>query len=304
MRQSQQFCAIESLSAGDPLAGTGVHSERNLLISWPRRRWSKSLRIATDMDPALRDEIEAIVGDGRRINLIHRRGWPERLHRLYLFPENLCFDLEREALPGFLAALREGRSLTEWSPERPTSSLMLCCTHGKKDKCCAKFGYASYLALTQEARRQDSRIKIWESSHLGGCRLAASIIVFPALRKYGRVTQEHVEPLLAHEAAGHPYLPCYRGVGTLTPVQQCAEIAARQSLEAQGIVATLRPDAAVEKKDGSNLVTVRWHQTGRTQGTIEIRCEPREVLRVDTCADLEEGPTASQYWTATEIIDR
>ena len=64
---------MESLDVGDPLPGTGAHPQCNLLISWPRRAWSKSLRIANDMEPALVDRIETLVAGGRRVNLIHRR---------------------------------------------------------------------------------------------------------------------------------------------------------------------------------------------------------------------------------------
>ena len=304
MRSHQQFCAVESVNAGDPLAGTGTHPERNLLISWPRRKWARSLRIATDMDPELKNQVETLAEAGRRVNLIHRQGAPEHLHRLYLFPENLCFDIKREALPDFLETLSANRSLDRWAPVRPSSNLFLCCTHGKKDKCCAKFGYATYRALVREAEHTASDADIWESSHLGGCRLAASVIVFPALRKYGRISQDDVGPLLKHEAAGRPYLPCYRGSSRLTPVQQCAETAALKWLEEQELTATLTIDQTVHNQDGSVAIPVRWHHAGNIGGILEVRCEPREIYRADTCADLDEGATASECWFVTRLTAR
>jgi hypothetical protein len=300
----QRFCAVESLEAGDPLPGTGTHPQCNLLISWPRKTWSRSLRIATDMAPALVDQIETLVAGGRRVNLIHRRGWPENRHRLYLFPENLWLDVDREALPELLDALANRQPLTRWSPESLTGGLILCCTHGKKDKCCAKFGYRTYQALAKESRKQQSRFEVWESSHLGGCRLAASVIVFPALRKYGRISEQDVAPLIAYEATGRSYLPCYRGSGRLTPAQQCAEIAVLERLEVQGIGADLEIDDAVPQPDGAVVVPVSWRAGQRSTGQFDARCETREISRVDTCADLDEGPSVSECWFVSRLIPR
>jgi len=300
----QRFCAVESLEVGDPLPGTGTHPQCNLLISWPRKTWSRSLRIANDMEPALVDRIETLVAGGRRVNLIHRRDWPQDRHRLYLFPENLWLDVDREALPALLDALVNRQPLTRWSPASLTGSLILCCTHGKKDKCCAKFGYRTYQALARESRKQQSQFDVWESSHLGGCRLAASVIVFPALRKYGRVSEQDVAPLIAHEAAGRSYLPCYRGSGRLTPAQQCAEIAVLEWLEKQGISAELQIDDAVAQQDGAVVVPVSWYSGEGATGYLDARCETREISRVDTCADLDEGPSASECWFVSRLNPR
>lgn len=298
----QRFCAVESREAGDPLPGTANHAQCNLLISWPRRAWSRSLRIANDMEPALVDQIETLVAGGRRVNLIHRRHWPEEHHRIYLFPENLWLDVDREALPAFLSALANRQPLSHWSPESVTGSLLLCCTHGKKDKCCAKFGYRTYQALARESQQQQGQLEVWESSHLGGCRLAASVIVFPQLRKYGRISDPDVAPLLAHEAEGRPYLPCYRGSGRLTPPQQCAEIAVLEWLEGQGLKADLEIGEAVSQHDGSVVVPVSWHAGQQGTRRMDALCETMEINRIDTCADLDDGPSVSECWFVSRLI--
>lgn len=112
------------------------------------------------------------------------------LHRVYLFPEAQSFDIPRHQLGEFLTAVAADGDLSGWNSSAVTTPLMLCCTHGKKDKCCAKFGYATYRELARTARQEALPVEIWESSHLGGCRLAASVMVFPAMRKYGRVARD------------------------------------------------------------------------------------------------------------------
>lgn len=305
MSVAQRFCALESRAIDDPLAGSGAHAERNLLISWPRPKWQRGMRRASDMSERVSELIETLAAGGRRVNLIHRRDQPSHRHRLFLMPENRGYEVERDGLEAFLTALHHGLPLARWERQPPPSGgLLLCCTHGKKDKCCAKFGYAAYKALSAAAASRRLPLEVWESTHLGGCRLAASAVVFPALRKYGRIAEEHVVPLLESEARDLPYLPCYRGDSRLAPIQQCAQVAALRWLEARGIRAdNLEVDEAPDEAPRCR-VDVRWRAGGR-HGRLSVSCESRTLLRHDTCADLAEGdPTPSRVWVATGTVDQ
>ena len=235
------------------------------------------------------------------MNLIHQRGRPALRHRLYLLPEGRSFDVERRDLPAFLEALESGNDLSGWAGTAMTASLVLCCTHGREDKCCAKFGYATYQELARTVADRDLPFEVWESSHLGGCRLAASIMVFPSMRKYGRVAPEQVLPFLQHEADGLPYLPCYRGQSLLTPAQQCAEISALEWLSDRNICAALSVGPEASCDDSKEVVVqVDW-ASNDDSGALTARCGTMEVVRVDTCADLDEGPTASLCWVVKNI---
>ncbi|MBB3230984.1 sucrase ferredoxin [Halomonas stenophila] len=296
----QRFCAVESPAVGDPLAGTATHAERNLLLAWPRAKWRRNLRHASDMPEAVSERLDALAAAGRRVNLIHRRDRPSHRHRVYLMPENRGFEVEREALPDFLTAFERGDSLTPWETDPPAGALLLCCTHGKKDKCCAKFGFATYKALAATVADRDLPFEVWESSHLGGCRLAASAMLFPALRKYGRIGERDVRPLLEAEAGGRPYLPCYRGDARLTPVQQCAQLAALEWLDARGHSAT--PQLADDAGDADARRLVFDWRDGARGGRLAVTCRTDTVVRLDTCADLEgDGATPSEVWRATGV---
>lgn len=298
---AHRFCAVESVQAGDPLAGTATHALSNLLISWPRPKWSRSLRIARDMDDELAERVNRLAAKGRRVNLIDQRGRPASSHRLFLLPEGRCFDVARTDLNAFLDDLEAGKDLAGWAGTAITAPLVLCCTHGRKDKCCAKFGYTAYQSLASAVAEHALPFEVWESSHLGGCRLAASMMVFPAMRKYGRVAPEQVLPLLQHEADGLPYLPCYRGQSLLTPAQQCAEISALEWLAVRNISARLAVMAESEGSEGRDVaVQIHW-RADDASGVLVVQCGTTEVMRVDTCADLEEGPTASVCWVAKNI---
>jgi len=292
----QRFCARESATLGDPLAGSAAHAERNLLLSWPRAKWRRSLRQASDMPEAVSARLEAIAESGRRVNLIHRRGQSPDRHRLYLMPENRRYEVSRAGLPALLQALEDGASLARWEIAPPEGPLLLCCTHGKKDKCCAKFGFAAYKALAEAVTERALPIEVWESTHLGGCRLAASAVVFPALRKYGRIGAGDVVPLLESEAANRPHLPCYRGDSRLSPVQQCAQVAALKWLAARGIQAELEVSAPPDPGVTRCRILVDW-RAAESRGRLAVQCGRRIIERFDTCADLDAGASSpAQTW--------
>ncbi|MBB3141530.1 sucrase ferredoxin [Halomonas organivorans] len=295
------FCADLSREQDDPLAGSGAHAEHNLLISWPRAKWTRKARQASDMPEDLVRALDAIAADGRRVNLIHRHDQPDGIHRVFLMPERRDFVVPREALEDFLSAWRSGGSLTAWEREGVERDLLLCCTHGKKDKCCAKYGYRTYKALAGAVATHGLPFEVWESSHLGGCRFAASLILLSPVRKYGRITPEQALPFLEAEARGQRFLPGYRGDSRLTPAQQCAQLAALEHLASKphspGL--TLLDDSGSEHRRQTRW---HWEQNGAS-GHLRIVCETTTIRRVDMCSDLDEGPTDSLIWRAAELTE-
>lgn len=302
MAAVKQFCAEESIRAGDPLPGTATHPEHNLLLSWPRRYWERNLRHANNMPPSVRERLDQLATSGRRTNLIYRREDPEDSHRILMYPERLAFDIQPEQLEAFLDDVQQGRNLAQWSGTPVANPVILCCTHGKKDKCCARFGYATYRRLKAEIESGDLPIDLWESSHLGGCRLAASLISFPSRRKYGRVDSNHTRALLDQEISDRAYLPCYRGSGALAPAQQCAEIGALDWLARHDVdvdwldVGSVPGDTVHHSLD----IRVRW-SAAESRGVLVAQCLQQQVLRVDTCADLDAGPSSSSCWVVTGV---
>lgn len=78
-----------------------------------------------------------------------------------------------------LAALADGRP----GHGRPVAGpLLLVCTNGAVDRCCATAGRT--LVATLAAAHPDL---VWESTHLGGCRFAGNLLVLPAAQMHGRL---------------------------------------------------------------------------------------------------------------------
>ena len=176
------------------------------------------------------------------------------------------------------------------------NDLVLCCTHGTKDKCCAKYGYKTFKALASTVAEHPLPFEVWESSHLGGCRLAASVIVLPNVRKYGRITPEQALPFLQAEARQQRFLPGYRGGSQLTPAQQSAEIAALTQLSTEARQPTLAL-ISDHGDDQAREIRFQW-RLDQWQGELTVHCQATTLRRVDTCADLAQGPTESTVWQA------
>ncbi len=70
-----------------------------------------------------------------------------------------------------------------------------------------------------------SRFRILQSTHLGGCRFAASLVVLPQRARYSRLEPSQVDDFLTCLEQGTPYLPAYRGNPSYDAPAQAAEIA-------------------------------------------------------------------------------
>ncbi|WP_353474308.1 sucrase ferredoxin [Salipiger sp. H15] len=277
---TREFCSDASLAAEEPLEGTAKHAERILLIRWPKGGWSRNLAVAGDMAPELALVIEKLRESGLRVNLIDRKGEAGDRSRLFLYPESLTREVARADLPEVLAGLLAGERAGWSQAERP---VIMVCTHGQKDRCCALHGYALYRALREEGREVD----LWESTHLGGCRLSAGALTLPAMHKYGRLKPADAAALLEAEAEGRPWLPKWRGPCDLPPEAQAVAVSAAR--------AGLRDPELENPRPGL------WRAT-TPSGSIWLATTRHSVERPSTCSDLDLGCSeAAEVYRVREI---
>ena len=111
--------------------------------------------------------------------------------------------------------------------------LFLVCTHGKHDRCCAKYGRPLYDAV----REQVDEGWAWQSSHVGGDRFAGNLVALPDGVYYGRVRPSEAWPVIEASLAGRVHLPCYRGRSCHDFAAQAAELGVRQETGLLGISA-------------------------------------------------------------------
>jgi hypothetical protein len=108
--------------------------------------------------------------------------------------------------------------------------LYATCTHGRHDKCCAKFGLPVSCAL-----RDTVGSRAWECSHIGGDRFAGNVVLFPYGIYYGHVRPEDVPELVQASERGEIWLQGYRGRCTHSRNVQVADYFARRESGRLGI---------------------------------------------------------------------
>jgi hypothetical protein len=216
-------CSFAADAAGDPLEGTAPQADRWLLIEHPGP-WPPQALTAL---PA--DVTDALSDWAGRIKLVRRPG------RARWSATRRWFRVD--ARPG-RESVRTGPYSDESelvtaidAPGEPYDGpLALVCTHGRHDTCCAVRGRpvaAALAAADPEA--------VWESSHLGGCRFAPAVVLFPHGYTLGRLTPADAPAVLAAYRAGHLEPHVVRGRSALPLAVQAAQHHARLATGATGV---------------------------------------------------------------------
>lgn len=127
--------------------------------------------------------------------------------------------------------------------------LLLVCTHGKHDRCCAVRGRPVAEAL---AGRWPERT--WEASHVGGDRFAANAVVLPDGWYLGRLEAADAVDAVTRLGAGRLPLANLRGRSSLPLPAQAAQHFARTRLDRDGTDDLVLVD---QRADGDDTWVVR-----------------------------------------------
>jgi len=103
--------------------------------------------------------------------------------------------------------------------EQAPEPLVLVCTNGRHDQCCANLGRPVVRAL--RGSRWASRV--WECSHVGGDRFAPNVVVLPHSVYFGRVDPESAPALLELFDDGRIDLSRFRGRTVFSLAEQAVE---------------------------------------------------------------------------------
>jgi hypothetical protein len=226
-------CSLRSLAADEPLAGTASTIRHWLLIEHAGP-WGRDGLLDARLPDGLGRDLRGVEDrTGARVLLIRKpgRGADHREGTVH------CFAVDtRDAWLGF-AALEGIRDARQLDPrDRSTFAgtgdpLLVVCTHGRRDPCCAERGRPLALALT--ASFPDVT---WESTHVGGDRFAGNLVAFPHGLYFGRVAPEEGSEIARAYAEGRiARLDRYRGRSSDPFHVQAAERALRGHLGLHGI---------------------------------------------------------------------
>jgi len=194
------FCSRASLAADERFAGTGVRGEAYVFLPVPKRLWrDKEMNRAW----ASAEELETLRA-ARRAGVVTRLydtdGEDEAA--LVYTRDGVASDQVRALLS--VVARR-------WRLDEARKPRLAICTHGTRDRCCAKWGFAAYRAARELFDAQASVFEPLQCSHLGGDRFAATGIFFPSGDMYAHLDDLDLAALAAAEAAGRLEPDHYRG---------------------------------------------------------------------------------------------
>lgn len=275
-------CAEQSAAAGEPIAGTAAQTRAWIIIEYARF-WPARILQGEDLEDPVRTALRAAMAaiPGARVQFIRRPASRSE-------PRCTVF-LARSGPAGWVwrTEIDDHAELAEWPLERWLSAdappadapgarwtepLVLVCTHGKRDVCCARSGPALFTALCERIGAPS----VWQTTHLGGHRYAPTLVSLPDGYCYGRVPQEAAPALAAGIRGGYLHdLAHVRGRTDLSAPAQRADLAVRAAIDAHAVDAVSvgepagDPEAgwAVDVRVDEGVHRAHVHQSG----TVPVR---------------------------------
>lgn len=266
----------------EPLLGTAPERAASWLLLEHPGPWPSSEHPA-DLPAAAAAVVDAATAAGVRPQLIRRvrarRAAPALVVVASCRPGNrwveqreltdlrALADLDVDALA---AGHRPGFGAPSDDP------VVLVCTHGRRDVCCARLGRPVAQLLDAALPGQ-----VWETTHVGGDRFAANVVALPDGSYHGGLAAGDV-PELAAALRRHEVLPArLRGLAGQPVAEQAADALLRQSLGVPAVdaVQVLSRSSGPRGEQCVELFAdgVRW--------CVHVRTRPSGPERLTSCAD-------------------
>lgn len=294
----QFFCSLASAEVEEQLFGTASRGDVWFLLEY-RPHWEAESFVASNLPAAVKERISGYLKTipASRLHFIkHQRHTDDYLNFFVVLTREIGPVIYKFPLAGYEEILELDIPYLLQNPElfkRYVSHepLYLTCTHGKHDKCCAKFGRPVASELGERVG-----LKAWQASHLGGDRFAANMVCFPHGIYYGRVQPEEVETIVNNYRHGKLYLEKLRGRSCYNFITQVGEYYLRREtgiLELPGF----------HSLGGKKLPDDQWalqfqEVTTKKTHTITIQRQPGAIRNFLTCNSLKEGSVAQFYFVS------
>jgi hypothetical protein len=218
---------VRARQAAESLTATASFGRRWLLLEVAGAWGPSAFRDSPVLDPALGARIERrAAADGFRLVAVRRPGRARHADGVRWRWARIDSAPGTESIAWGEAA-GPGEYLT--SPfERPGAEkeniVIAVCAHGRHDQCCATRGRSVAATL----RRGDPEA-VWECSHIGGDRFAATMLLLPHGINYGWADTLGAQHMVSEYRAGRVVLAGLRGRSAFPFVEQAAQDAARRA---------------------------------------------------------------------------
>ncbi|RMH70075.1 MAG: hypothetical protein D6675_10610 [Gemmatimonadetes bacterium] len=277
---SNFYCSAASTAAKEHLYGTAPHYQFWFIIEY-HLPWREKAAKDNDLPPAMLEHLQqamAKLPNARLMLIKNDTPQPDRLQfyainsqrgKAAIYP--LTLTRYEDLLSVNLVDLVTG---TSGHPAH-FDPLILVCTHGKHDKCCAKWGLPVYRALKAHGDEP-----VWQSTHIGGHRFAPTMLVFPHALSFGRLTPETAVEVIAEYRHHRIHLETYRGRCADEAPVQVADYWVRKHANQRG----LNQFQLHEYQQTGEQHHVTFCDESGTLHVVELRSQPDKLQLHTSCA--------------------
>jgi (2Fe-2S) ferredoxin len=285
-------CSTAARRRADPLVGTAAPARRWLLVEHPAG-WAPA---ALD-SPGIGDVADLLhrtaLSVGGRVVLIRRPGrrslgGPRAWGVVDVGGGQRWGTWARAAdlvaVANLFATGPEASGAEAFHPpatSAPATPLLLVCTHGKHDVCCAVRGRPVAAALAQRWPEQT-----WECSHIGGDRFAANLLVVPDGTVYGGLDAASAIDVVDRHLAGAVDAVHLRGFSAHPPAVQAA-LAEVHRVHGPAAAGDARPGGVTADGTGAVVVEVLGSGAIPERSTVRVRGQAQPSARLTCRAEAE-----------------
>jgi hypothetical protein len=257
-------CADAARTRADPPAGTAPPTRRWLLLEHPGP-WRIDAVAGAGIDPAVLATLTERAGSVTRILLVRR---PGRIDRRA--PRSwILAALDTDTVTGqwrsdtdLLDAADALIGADSLAIEHP-DPVILVCTHGVHDVCCALRGRPVAAALASRWPEL-----VWECSHIGGDRFAPNVVLLPDGFYYGNLDPDNAISTVDAHLAGTVLTEQLRGMARFLPPVQAAAVTAYRTFGPLG-----PSDVTVRR-----TVHIGPHQEHGSETIVDLVIEPQQQM--------------------------
>tara|TARA_B110001454_G_C12690077_1_gene421944 strand:- start:176 stop:1123 length:948 start_codon:yes stop_codon:yes gene_type:complete len=298
-----EYCSLISKKLAEPLSGTASQAQHLIFITWPKRFWKYEALVSGGGFPqGLKRWIKSqSVEHGKIVlRLISQPGMTAECCSLHVYPDGLVYeDIAPDQLKTVLEDHFAGKG-QQHSPRVQEIPEVMVCTHGRHDKCCAKFGQALYAQFQRGIENRGLSLNLWQSSHLGGHRFAPTLVHLPSGEAHGHVTSEQVPALLDAWTQQRVHPKTYRGNVFRMDAEQLAEAWLHHAVSNSGTILESRLES-LEENGSQRQFTVAYRTAEQPEmfQHLELVLHHKTVAGPGGCDALDE-PEERSGWVLTK----
>jgi hypothetical protein len=230
------LCCDYSRQAGEQLFATATRADVWLLLE-VNRPWGAKAFEESDLPQPVKDKLNAHLSSIPNSRVQFIRQWQpgdgitffvavarESNPELYRFRLSDYEDLLGLDIPALVAGDAAQQSFLTDKP------LLAVCTNARRDRSCGRYGAEVYRELLQYGGDA-----VWQTSHIGGHRFAATCVSLPYGVIYGRIDLPDRQAIIQAHQRGYVRLVNYRGRSCYDPVVQAADYYLREQIGARDL---------------------------------------------------------------------